>query len=303
MARVTVFAYKPGTALLYRLDPRFKLLFMVMLSLATIDAGYWALSIVTLLLLSRLTFGTEKPLCHILRRLAISVTRASRAATLVHVFLARLRTTECGLQIAGRTLRLIVTDIEPPPRVRRSGSPLRARAIRVRFLVCFEILTNAIARRRCSAMNYALPAPKSRCSIAAARSGNCALAARPRRTSTRRYRRVSVPARTEPLFDFPRCTFKVGEGVGWREIGEGEESARECRAHLGAVVVGSVERNPMAARIDAPPSFAKGLGRVLSKLGFSGQDTENHKHRCRFRSRTWWPESIRCAGFNRSCSR
>lgn len=43
MARVSVFSYSPGVSLLHRLDPRFKLLFMVMLSLGSLNAGFVSL--------------------------------------------------------------------------------------------------------------------------------------------------------------------------------------------------------------------------------------------------------------------
>lgn len=41
MARVTLFSYRAGTSLLYRLDPRFKLLFMLLFSLWSLHAGFW----------------------------------------------------------------------------------------------------------------------------------------------------------------------------------------------------------------------------------------------------------------------
>lgn len=57
MARVTVFAFRSGKTLLHRLDPRFKLLFMIMLSLGTIDAGYQELALITMILIFMLANG------------------------------------------------------------------------------------------------------------------------------------------------------------------------------------------------------------------------------------------------------
>lgn len=60
MARVTVFSYKPGNSLLHRLDPRFKLLFMGMLSLASINSGFWGLLLSSLLVLGLLAQAQVK---------------------------------------------------------------------------------------------------------------------------------------------------------------------------------------------------------------------------------------------------
>ncbi len=51
---MTVFSYRPGTSLLHRLDPRFKLLFMVMLSLGTLNTGFPGLTLATLIIVSTL---------------------------------------------------------------------------------------------------------------------------------------------------------------------------------------------------------------------------------------------------------
>lgn len=48
MARVTVFSYKKGDSLLHRLDPRFKLLYMIMLSMGTMSSGFIGLILTTL---------------------------------------------------------------------------------------------------------------------------------------------------------------------------------------------------------------------------------------------------------------
>ncbi|MFT5701475.1 MAG: biotin transport system permease protein [Desulforhopalus sp.] len=50
MARVTVFSYKKGNSLLHRLDPRFKLFYMVLLSMGTLSSGFVGLIITTLLI-------------------------------------------------------------------------------------------------------------------------------------------------------------------------------------------------------------------------------------------------------------
>ena len=43
MAELTSFSYQAGRSLLYRLDARFKLLFLVLISLTSLKAGLWAL--------------------------------------------------------------------------------------------------------------------------------------------------------------------------------------------------------------------------------------------------------------------
>jgi len=43
MAELTCFSYRAGRSLLYRLDARFKLLFLVLISLASVKAGLWAM--------------------------------------------------------------------------------------------------------------------------------------------------------------------------------------------------------------------------------------------------------------------
>lgn len=47
MARVTVFCYKKGESLLHRLDPRFKLFYMILLSMGTMSTGFVGLGVAT----------------------------------------------------------------------------------------------------------------------------------------------------------------------------------------------------------------------------------------------------------------
>ncbi|PHR23180.1 MAG: hypothetical protein COA36_17215 [Desulfotalea sp.] len=54
MARVTVFSYKKGDSLLHRLDPRFKLFYMVALSMGTMSSGFSGLILTTLIILAAL---------------------------------------------------------------------------------------------------------------------------------------------------------------------------------------------------------------------------------------------------------
>ena len=54
MARVTVFSYKKGNSLLHRLDPRFKLLYMIMLSMGTVSSGFLGLAITTIAIITML---------------------------------------------------------------------------------------------------------------------------------------------------------------------------------------------------------------------------------------------------------
>lgn len=54
MARVTVFSYKKGNSLLHQLDPRFKLLYMIMLSMGTISSGFLGLAVTTIVILTML---------------------------------------------------------------------------------------------------------------------------------------------------------------------------------------------------------------------------------------------------------
>lgn len=51
---MTVFCYHKGESLLHRMDPRFKLLYMVLLSMGTISSGFLSLAIVTLTIIAAL---------------------------------------------------------------------------------------------------------------------------------------------------------------------------------------------------------------------------------------------------------
>lgn len=86
MARVTVFSYRPGTSLLHRLDPRFKLLFMVMLSLGTLNTGFSGLALATGLVLSAL-LAAQVNIASVFRELKIF------PFFLLFVFIARSLTT------------------------------------------------------------------------------------------------------------------------------------------------------------------------------------------------------------------
>jgi len=70
MAHLSIFSYKTGTTLLHRLDPRFKLLFMIMLSLGSLNAGFWGLLIVSITVLPTLV-AAEAPLASLARELKI----------------------------------------------------------------------------------------------------------------------------------------------------------------------------------------------------------------------------------------
>ncbi|MBW2711787.1 MAG: hypothetical protein JRC58_07835, partial [Deltaproteobacteria bacterium] len=50
MAELTVFGFRQGTSLLHRLDVRFKLIFLVLISLSSLNAQVAGLSILTLIL-------------------------------------------------------------------------------------------------------------------------------------------------------------------------------------------------------------------------------------------------------------
>lgn len=54
MAGVTVFCYQKGDTLLHQLDPRFKLLYMVLLSVGTVSSGFVGLAVVTIVILTAL---------------------------------------------------------------------------------------------------------------------------------------------------------------------------------------------------------------------------------------------------------
>ena len=47
MAELTVFSFQPGTSLLHKLDVRFKLLFLILISLVSLGGGFTGLGILT----------------------------------------------------------------------------------------------------------------------------------------------------------------------------------------------------------------------------------------------------------------
>ncbi len=60
MARITVFSYCPGTSLLHHLDPRFKLLFMVMLSIGSLNTGFLGLLLASSVVIAALLAAQVK---------------------------------------------------------------------------------------------------------------------------------------------------------------------------------------------------------------------------------------------------
>lgn len=54
MARVTVFSYRKGESLLHRMDARFKLFYMIVLSMGTLSSGFVGLLLATLVVLMAL---------------------------------------------------------------------------------------------------------------------------------------------------------------------------------------------------------------------------------------------------------
>lgn len=54
MARLTIFSYRAGGSILHRLDPRFKLLFMLMLSLWTLNSSLYSICFSSVLVLALL---------------------------------------------------------------------------------------------------------------------------------------------------------------------------------------------------------------------------------------------------------
>ena len=61
MAELTVFSFQPGTSLLHKLDARFKILFLILISLTSLSGGFAGLGIITCLL-TTLTFHSRLPL-------------------------------------------------------------------------------------------------------------------------------------------------------------------------------------------------------------------------------------------------
>lgn len=57
MARVTTFSYKKGDSLLHQLDPRFKLFYMILLSIGTVSSSFFGLAVATVVILSALYFA------------------------------------------------------------------------------------------------------------------------------------------------------------------------------------------------------------------------------------------------------
>ena len=47
MAELTAFSFQPGTSLLHKLDVRFKLLFLILISLVSLGGGFTGLGILT----------------------------------------------------------------------------------------------------------------------------------------------------------------------------------------------------------------------------------------------------------------
>ena len=61
MAELTVFSFRPGTSLLHRLDARFKIVFLILISLSSLSGGFAGLGILTCLLIA-LIFHSRLPL-------------------------------------------------------------------------------------------------------------------------------------------------------------------------------------------------------------------------------------------------
>ena len=68
MAELTVFGYFPGSSLLHILDPRFKILFMIVLSLVCLNLNFASLGILTVLLFG-LSINSRLPLYPAFREL------------------------------------------------------------------------------------------------------------------------------------------------------------------------------------------------------------------------------------------
>ena len=61
MAELTVFSFQPGTSLLHKLDARFKIVFLILISLTSLSGGFAGLGILTCLL-TTLIFHSRLPL-------------------------------------------------------------------------------------------------------------------------------------------------------------------------------------------------------------------------------------------------
>jgi energy-coupling factor transporter transmembrane protein EcfT len=61
MAELTVFSFKPGSSLLHRLDVRFKIVFLILISLSSLSGGFAGLGILTGLLIT-LVFHSRLPI-------------------------------------------------------------------------------------------------------------------------------------------------------------------------------------------------------------------------------------------------
>jgi len=61
VAELTVFSFKPGSSLLHRLDVRFKIVFLILISLSSLSGGFAGLGILSCLLIV-LTFYSRLPL-------------------------------------------------------------------------------------------------------------------------------------------------------------------------------------------------------------------------------------------------
>ena len=47
MAELTAFSFQPGTSLLHKMDVRFKLLFLILISLVSLGGGFTGLGVLT----------------------------------------------------------------------------------------------------------------------------------------------------------------------------------------------------------------------------------------------------------------
>jgi energy-coupling factor transporter transmembrane protein EcfT len=61
VAELTVFSFQPGTSLVHKLDARFKILFLILISLTSLSGGFGGLGIITCLL-TTLIFHSRLPL-------------------------------------------------------------------------------------------------------------------------------------------------------------------------------------------------------------------------------------------------
>ncbi|MBW2156772.1 MAG: hypothetical protein JRG87_09015, partial [Deltaproteobacteria bacterium] len=86
MAELTVFGFRQGTSLLHRLDVRFKLIFLVLISLSSLKAQVAGLSLLTLILVVAL-INVRVSLGSILRDLRYA------SVLLIFIFVARALST------------------------------------------------------------------------------------------------------------------------------------------------------------------------------------------------------------------